>query len=128
MTIVPSVSSVPPLAGPSAQPWRFDGPSTFPPRTLAAVSLSYVALLASALLGYFASASGATAVAAVYASLGTIVLLGACMALFGLLHAFRAKSLTLLLLSIVPLALNATLLRHSVVVLITLPSSLAGHQ
>ena len=128
MTTVPSASSVPPLAGPSAQPWRFDGPSTVPPRTLAAVSFSSVALLASALLGYFASARGATAVAAVYASLGTIVLLGACMALFSLSHAFRTKSLTLLLLSIVPLALNAILLRHSVVVLITLLSSLAGHQ
>ena len=128
MTTVPSVSSVPPLATPSAQPWRFDGPSTFPPRTLASVSLSYVALLASALIGYFASGSGATVVAAVFASLGTIVLLGACMALFGFSHAFRAKSLTLLLLSIVPLALNAALLRHAVVVLITVLSSVAGRQ
>ena len=128
MTTVPSVSSVPPLAGPSAQPWRFDGPSNFPPRTLAAVSISYAALLASVLLGYFASAGGATAVAAVFASLGTIVLVGAFLALFGLVHAFRAKSLTLFLLSDVPLALNAVLLRHSVAVLFILLSSLVGQQ
>ena len=127
MTTAPTVSSNPPIAAPSAQFWRFDGPATFPPRTLAAVCLSFAALLVSALFGYFASGHGATGVAAVFAGFGTLGLLGACLALFGLFHAFRAKSLTLLVFSMVPLALNAALLRHSVVVVSALLTSLAGH-
>ena len=127
MTTAYPVSSVPPIAGPPPQSWRFNGPAAFPPGALTAVSLSGVSLLASALFGTFASGSGATAVAAIVGTLGTFALIGACLALFGLSYAFRAKSLTLLLLSVVALALNAALLRHTIVLILFSLSSVSGH-
>ena len=114
MTTARSVSSVPPIAEPSVQPWRFNGPAAFPPRALMTIGLSYVSFLASLLFGYLASGRGAAAVAAILATLGALALLGACLALFGLSYAFRARSLTLLLLSAMALACNGVLLRHTV--------------
>ena len=127
MTTIPSASSVQPVAGPSAEPWRFIGPASLPPRALSVVGFSYVSLLASALFGYIASGRGATAVVAIFATIGALALLGACLALFGLSYAFRAKNLTLLLLSVVALAFNAVLLRHSVVVGLLFLSTPAGY-
>ena len=127
MTTGPSISSVPPIAEPSAQPWRFDGPAGFPPRALTTVGLSYVSFLASMLFGYVASGIGAAAVAAILATLGALALLGACLALFGLSYAFRARSLTLLLLSAMALACNGVLLRHSVTFFLFGISGLPGH-
>ena len=70
MTTAPLASSVPPIAGSSAQPWRFNGPAGFPPRALMTVCLGYLSFLACVLFGYVASGRGATAVAAIFATLG----------------------------------------------------------
>ena len=127
MTTAPSVSSVPPIAAPSTLAWRFNAPAAFPPRAHTTVCLSYVSFVATALFGYLASGSGVLAVAAIFATFGILALLGACLGLFGLSYAFRSKSLTLLLLSVLALALNGVFLRHAVAFFLLGISGLPGH-